>query len=387
MLIKRLLSNKLGVYASQFRAVALMGARQCGKTTLTKMLFAQRPYVNFENIDVLQLSQTDPRGFLEKYKSTGAIFDEIQKAPVLFNYLQEILDNEIEKGKYILTGSSNFLLNQTISQSLAGRVGYIEMYPLSYFEIPKAKSISVWQHIVSGGYPELWVSKIMAQLYYPSYIQSFIEKDIRQFINAKNLIHYQRFIKLIASRVSCEWNNSTIAMELGIDAKTVNAWLSFLQLAGIVYLLPPYHTNFGKRVIKRPKFYFADTGIVCSLLGIGNEGQLETHPLKGAIFENYILMELVKLQSFNIEPAQFYFWRSIDGVEIDVIIEKGGKLTPVEIKAGKTYQPDWWRNIDKFNEYAQNKNKNIIIYLGNEELEMKGKKHLLNFKNTDSVVI
>lgn len=385
MAIERFLKEKLLLFASQFRAVAITGARQSGKTTLCKMLFPEKPYVNFENIDVLNQSQIDPRGFLQKYILTGAVFDEIQKAPILFNYLQEILDNEKEKGKYILTGSSNLLLNQSITQSLAGRVGFLEMNTLSRREIPNSSVISIWEIIYKGGYPEVWAEEIMPQLYYPSYIQSFIEKDIRQLINVKSLLLYQQFIKLVATRVGQEWNHSTIAMELGVDSKTVSSWISFLQMAGIIYLLPPYFANFGKRIIKRPKLFFTDTGIVCSLLGIQDENQIETHPLKGQLFENFVIMDLIKNNSFMVQKNQFYYWRSIDGVEIDLIIEKSNQLIPIEIKSGMTYQNNWWKNINKWNAFT-NSNKGVIIYNGQEEMIFSDGKQLLNVVNSDAVL-
>lgn len=386
MAVERLLKNKLLLYTSQFRAVALTGARQSGKTTLCKMLFPQKPYINFENIDVLNQSQLDPKGFLLKYKETGAIFDEVQRVPILFNYLQEILDNEKQKGKYILTGSSNLLLNQNITQSLAGRVGFLEMNTFSKNEIPNNSEISIWEIIYKGGYPEIWAEGILPQLYYPSYIQSFIEKDIRQLINIKNLFLYQQFIKLAATRSGQEWNNSSIAMELGIDSKTVSSWISFLQMAGIIYLLPPYFSNFGKRIIKRPKLYFTDTGVVCSLLGIQNAGQLENHPLKGSLFENFVIMELVKNNTYILNNNHFYYWRSIDGVEIDLIIEKNGELIPVEIKSGMTYQSNWWKNIIKWNGYSKSKTGGAIIYTGYEEMNLQDGRQIINVANCSNLL-
>lgn len=286
------------------------------------------------------LAEQDPNAFLAKYKLSGAIFDEIQKSPSLFNYIQEILDNETVRGKYILTGSSNFLLNQNISQILAERVGFLELLPLSYKEILSYfnQKLSVWEIILKGGFPEVWLQKINPVFYFPSYIQSFIERDIRQLINKKNLILFQQFIKLVATRAGQEWNSSQISNDLGIDSKTVAAWLSYLQTAGIVYLLPPFYTNFGKRIIKRPKLYVTDTGILCSLLGIQNESQLENHPLKGSIFENFVVMEFLKEKNTSLENSSLYYWRSISGVEIDLLIEKNGKLIPIEIKSGTTYQ-------------------------------------------------
>lgn len=387
MKIQRYILPKLKEYASQFRSIAIMGIRQSGKTTASKLLFSDKGYANFENLDVLTLSQTDPRGFLNQYITKGAIFDEIQKAPVLFNYLQEILDKETEKGKYILTGSSNFLLNENISQSLAGRIGFIEMYPFSYSEILEIQpNVTIWEAVFKGGFPEIWAEKINPIFYYPSYIQSFIEKDVRQLIQSKNLIVYQQFVKLLASRVGQELNLSSLGQELGIDSKTINSWVSYLQIAGIIYLLPPYFSNFGKRIIKRPKLYFTDTGIVSSLIGIQDEIQLENHPLKGNLFENFVVMEFVKNNSFNFNKANFYYWRTVAGIEIDLLIEKNSKLIPVEIKSGMTYQESWWKNIKKWQEFAKNSEEAIIIYNGIENYELGNNRKILNYSKIATVL-
>ena len=383
MKIRRSLEIKILLYSNQFRAIALMGIRQSGKTTLCKMLFPTKPYLNFENIDIQLLAEQDPNTFLEKYKISGAIFDEIQKSPSLFNYIQEVLDNETERGKYILTGSSNFLLNQNISQSLAGRVGFLELLPLSNKEILTYfdKNYSVWEIIFKGGFPEIWLQNINPSFYFPSYIQSFIERDIRQLINIKNLILFQQFIKLVATRAGQEWNSSQISNDLGIDSKTVSAWLSYLQTAGIVYLLPPYYANFGKRVIKRPKLYITDTGVLCSLLGIQNEIQLENHPLKGSIFENFVILEFLKEKNSSLENSAFYYWRSISGVEIDLIIEKNGILTPIEIKSGTTYQEKWWKNIVDWQVFSKNTSQAIIVYGGNENHDFTDGRKVISYNS------
>lgn len=386
-MIPRQIQDKLLLYASQFRAVAITGARQTGKTTLCKMLFDDKPYVNFENLDVLSQSQADPRGFLRKYEDAGAVFDEIQKSPALFNYLQEILDNQHEKGKYILTGSGNFLLNQSISQSLAGRVGFLEILPLSLDEIPDANTSDIWKLIFTGGYPEIWSQAILPNLYYQSYIQSFIEKDIRQLINVKNFNLYQQFVKLVATRAGQELNNSNLAMELGVDSKTISQWISFLQVAGIIFLIQPYYANFGKRIIKRPKLYFYDTGLVCSLLGIQNQSHLDSHPLRGILFENFVIAELLKQNSFLTEQSSFYYWRSISGVEVDLIIEKNAQLTSVEIKSGMTYHSSWWKMSQKLNTYIESVKCNAIVYNGNELHEFSDGRRLLNAKNLKSLLV
>ncbi len=365
---KRLLRGKLQLYCSQFRAVALTGARQSGKTTLARKLFPEKAYVNFENLDTQLFAKEDPRGFLENYKTSGAIFDEIQKAPELFNYMQQLLDEETQTGKYILTASSNFLLNEKISQSLAGRVGFLQLYPFSAKEISDftQTDLPVEEYIFKGGYPEIWEKDINPTFYHNSYIQSFIERDIRQLINITNLLTFQQFIKLTATRAGQEWNHSVIGSDLGIDSKTVQSWLGLLQSTGIIFLVPPYYNNFGKRVIKRPKLYFNDSGLLCNLLGIASASQYESHPLKGHIFENYIFTEIVKYNDLKTLPAQLFYWRVISGMEMDLVMEEDFVATGIEFKSGKTYSPAWWENFDKWSALDKKNKNGIIIYAGNE---------------------
>jgi uncharacterized protein len=382
--IIRKIEPKLLQYASQLRAVAVMGVRQSGKTTLCKQLFPEKDYVNFEDLNVLQRAISDPIAFLNAYQNNGAIFDEIQKAPILFNYLQPILDQQKEKGKFILTGSSNFLLNENISQSLAGRVGFIEMHPFSYNEIPDYSNKSCWEIIYKGCYPEVWAENVNPQIFYPNYIQGVLEKDIRQLINLKDLHLFQQFIKLLASRVGQELNYSKLAMEIGIDSKTCNAWVTYLQVAGFVYLLPPYFLNFGKRIIKRSKLYFIDTGIICNLLGIFNELQLESYPLKGEIFENYVVSNFLKINSFQLTKSNLYYWRSQDGVEIDLIMEKNNELIPIEIKSGKTFHESWWKNSFLFEKYSKKVLNPLIIYNG-VSFEYSDGKKLVNVNDLNNL--
>ncbi|MGC4129589.1 MAG: ATP-binding protein [Bergeyella sp.] len=377
------MQNRFELYCSQFRAVALMGSRQTGKTTLARTTFPKKPYINFENLDNQILAREDTKNFLESYKETGAIFDEVQNVPEVFNYLQQILDEESEAGKYILTGSSNFLLNEKISQSLAGRVGFLHLYPFSAKEITdfSGSDISIEELIFKGGYPEIWDKKINPSFYHNSYVQSFIEKDIRQLININNLLTFQQFVKLTATRASQELNHSNIASDLGIDYKTVQSWLGLLQNVGIIFLIPPYYNNYGKRVVKRPKLYFNDTGLLCNLLGISDETQLETHPLKGEIFENFVFAEILKYNDMKTIPAKIFYWRTISGVEIDLILEENFTNTGIEIKSGKTYHQMWWKNILKWREYSpQNKSGNVI-YAGNDEVNFKDDRKLISAKN------
>lgn len=382
---ERKILNKILEYKKNFRAIAIMGVRQSGKTTISKEIFKDYKYINFENLVTLKYAIDEPIDFLNS-NSNGVIFDEIQRAPHLFNFLQEILDNQKEKGKYILTGSSNFLLNENITQSLAGRVGYLEMYPLSYLEIYNAEKFSVWEHVFFGGFPEVWVDAINPAIFYPNYIQSVIERDIRQLINIKNIAIFQNFISYIVSLVGQELNYTKIGIELGIDLKTAQAWIGYLQVAGIVYLLPPYFSNFGKRAVKKSKLYFVDTGIVCSLLKINEITQLENHPLKGSIFENYCILNLVKENSFKINKSNFYFWRGNNGVEVDLIIENGLQHTLIEIKSGSNFHGKWFKNMDLFKNYSNIDAKQVLIYTGAETVKFSENKEIIPFNKMNEVL-
>lgn len=377
MEFERKIEEKLKKTAQMFRAVAVMGVRQSGKTTLCKSFFSGYQYYNFENIGLYQLVKSDPTAFLTK-DNKGVIYDELQRLPEIFNYLQEILDNTSEKGKYVISGSSNFLLNEKITQSLAGRIGYINMYPLSYDEIPNFKNFTVWEHIFNGGFAEVWKdTSVDPVLFYQSYIQSVVEKDIRQLVNIRDINLFQNFIRLIASRVGQEFNALKWANELDIDSKTLKSWVSYLEVAGVIYLLPPYYANFGKRITKKPKLYLVDTGIICSLLDITTVNQLENHPLKGVIFENFIVSQCVKFNSYRLKPYKLFYWRSQAGVEIDLLIEKGLNLFPIEIKSGQTFQENWFRNLNLFKSYSKETSPLTIVY-GGENFSFSNKNKLVN---------
>lgn len=385
MVWHRKIIDKIGLYSKNFRAVAIMGVRQSGKTTVCKTIFSGYKYHNFENLNTQQYATNEPQDFLNDNKN-GVVLDEVQRVPHLFNYLQEVLDNTTERGKYVLTGSSNFLLNEKITQSLAGRVGYIEMYPLSYHEIQNAGEFGIWQHVFNGGFPEVWVNNIDPSLFYSSYIQTVIERDIRQLVNISNINLFQNFVSFLATLVGQEINFSKIALEIGIDSKTVQAWTGYLKVAGLIYLLPPYYSNFGKRVVKRSKLYFVDTGIVCSLLKINEVVQLENHPLRGSIFENYCILNLVKENSFSTKKANFYFWRSLNGVEIDLIVENSNQHVLIEIKSGSNFHSKWFKNIELFKNYSSLQPKQIILYTGNETINYGANKQMLPYFKMNEVL-
>jgi predicted AAA+ superfamily ATPase len=345
-MIIRQATEEVKLLAKQFKAIAIVGPRQSGKTTLARTVFPNKKYVSLENPDTRLFATDDPRGFLEQYPD-GAIFDEAQRVPELFSYLQQILDDSNEKGKFILTGSNNFLLQENISQSLAGRIGYLFLLPFSTEEISRATEVpqDVESAIFKGGYPPIYDNEIAPNKWLPNYIRTYVERDVRQIKNISNLGAFERFLKLCSGRIGQLLNLSSLAIEAGVDGKTIASWISVLESSFIIYLLKPHHTNFNKRLVKMPKLYFCDTGLACSLLGIHNSEQLITHPLKGSLFENYVINDLVKERYNNNDPLDLYFWRDSTGNEMDVVIDNGLTLYPIEIKAGKTITSDYFKNF------------------------------------------
>lgn len=367
-MINRTAVIRLTKLAGSFRSVAVVGPRQSGKTTLCKTVFPNKPYISLENPDILEYAKTDPRGFLRQYKN-GAILDEVQRAPYLFSYLQQILDETKKKGLFILTGSNNFLLQENISQSLAGRIAYLQLLPLSLQELKENKKIKAdysW-HILHGGYPEVITKKITAADWFAGYINTYVERDVRQLKNISNLSQFTKLLKICAGRTGQILNLTSLSNDCGIDQKTVAAWLSVLQSSYIIYLLKPYHGNFNKRIIKTPKLYFYDTGVACSLLGINNTKQIITHAAKGGLFENMIVSELLK-ERFNAGMADnLYYWRDKTGNEVDIVTDNAGKLTAMELKAGETISQDFFKGIEYFAALNKKPIQKILVYGGKEE--------------------
>lgn len=325
--------------------MGITGPRQSGKTTIAKLLFPHLPYVSLENLDIRTQAKLDPRGFLQQYLD-GAIFDEIQECPELLSYLQQIVDETTKTGIFIITGSQNFALQEHISQSLAGRIGMATLLPLSLNELenPDTPMFS----IVHGGYPRLYKMNMSPLEFYPSYIQTYIERDVRQLQQIENLAKFTTFLKLCAGRIGQLLNLSSLAQDAGISHTTAKQWLTVLEASYVTFTLQPYHTNVNKRLVKTPKLYFYDTGLAAALLGIETEEQLKTHYLKGGLFENLIIVELVK-ERFNKGLApHLYFWRDKTGHEIDALGLWAGKLHCFEIKLGQTFQTNYLDNLNYF---------------------------------------
>jgi uncharacterized protein len=361
-MIKREVEEELVKLAKQFKSVAVVGPRQSGKTTLTRYIFNDKPYVNLENPDSRLFATTDPRGFLSQYIK-GAVIDEAQRAPELFSYIQQVLDEDTTKGRFILTGSNNFLLQQSISQSLAGRIAYIYLLPFTLSELSVTGSRILKTQVLRGSYPAVYDQNIDYDKWYPNYIRTYIERDVRELKNISDLYVFERFLRLCAGRAGQLLNMSNLAVETGVDSKTAGAWLTVLESSFITFRLFPFHRNFNKRIVKMPKLYFYDTGLICSLLGISNQDQLDLHPLYGSIFENLCISEFRK-QSFNrAKNENLFFWRDNTGHEIDLIIEKGDSLFPVEIKSGKTVTSEFFNGLNYWNKISGHDG-GAVVYAG-----------------------
>jgi predicted AAA+ superfamily ATPase len=371
-MIKRELAAYLTYISRYFPVISVTGPRQSGKTTLIRSTFPNHEYCNLEDPVQREFALNDPQSFL-KNGTVNMIIDEAQYAPQLFSYIQVIADNQKKNAMFILSGSQNFLLMDKITQSLAGRVSILHLLPTSVRElIASGWSISQgrsWEYFLyRGGYPGPLSTNLAPKDFYPSYIQSYIERDIRQLVNVSDLEKFRSFLTLCASRVGQQVNFSSLGNEIGIDSKTAARWLSVLETSFIVYRLPQFHKNFGKRLVKSPKLYFHDTGLVCYLLGLRKEEEIRTHHAKGSLFENFIITELRKNKLNAGEQPLYYYLRDNTGHEIDLISESGSNLIAVEIKSGSTIQPDFLKNIYWLEKITKGKDLlSHIIYGGPNE--------------------
>jgi len=361
-MIPRTLTNKAQSLLTKFPIVSISGPRQSGKTTFSRLVSPDFEYVNVELPDQRLLAERDPRSFLEQH-SNKVILDEVQNVPHLFSYIQVFSDERNTSGQYILTGSQNFLLMEKITQSLAGRVAILTLLPLSYFEIPEKPSIE--DFIFTGGYPRIIHNQAPPEDFFPTYIQSYIERDVRQLIQVQNLSLFQNFLLLLAGRAGQVFNASALANELGVNHQTVESWVSVLEASYVVFRLRPYYKNFNKRITKAPKLYFYDTGLLCYLLGLRRADDLTRHFAKGAIFENFVILETMKMHYNQGRRPQIYYWRDSNENEVDLLIQDGMYLKAVEIKAGKTVNTDFFKGLKYFKKIAPEA-QSILIYGGDE---------------------
>ncbi|GHS99793.1 ATPase [Synergistales bacterium] len=362
--------------AKGFPIVAITGPRQSGKTTLARHAFGDRSYVSLEDPDNSEFAAVDPKGFLARYPD-GAIIDETQRVPELFSWLQGIVDNNDHMGRFVLTGSQQFGLVEGITQSLAGRVGELRLLPLCIPELREAglNIGNVDKVLYDGFYPAVHTRDVKPEQWYNAYIGTYLERDVRSMTAVQNLSAFQTFIKLAAGRCGQILNLSSMGIDAGVSHNTAKAWLSVLQASFIVFLLQPFYKNYNKRLIKSPKLYFYDTGLAARLLGITNHEQLALHPLRGGIFESFAVSEVLKNFHNNAKSPGCFFWRDSAGHEVDMVIEDGTKVFPVEVKSGKTIASDFFNGLRRWRDMTgapENDESGALLYGGDENYTREG---------------
>ena len=382
--IKRDLENYLQYMSEKFPVVTVTGPRQSGKSTLVRHAFPDKPYISCEDPDVRMFAAQDPRGFLQTYQN--AVIDEAQKVPQIFSYIQTHVDKTDDPGQFVLTGSTDFLLIEKITQSLAGRTAVLRLLPFSLNEIHGTRGFERYEdYLFNGFYPRLYKMNIPPKDFYPGYVQTYIERDARAIKNISNLGQFQVFLKMCAGRTGQLLNLTSLGNECGISHTTAKSWISVLQASYIVFLLNPHFENFDKRLVKMPKLYFYDPGLAAYLLEIQSGSQLQTHYCKGALFESMIICDIIK-QNFNQgKPGNCFFWRDKNGNEIDCLVDKGDVLTPIEIKSGKTIASDYFKGIDYFVKAAGNRSSKPYLIYGGTEQQHRMKAQVIPWNRLDQL--
>ncbi|HRW58214.1 MAG TPA: ATP-binding protein [Chlamydiales bacterium] len=386
-MINRELEDNLIKSAKSYPIIALTGPRQSGKTTIIKKIFGNDyKYINLEDLEMRRFANEDPKSFLEQF-SEKVIIDEAQNAPDLFSYIQVIVDEKNKPGQFILTGSQNFLLLEKISQSLAGRVSIFHLLPLTISELKNAdyKIDNIEQLLFNGFYPRIYNQNLEPQEWLANYIQTYIERDVRSLKNIKDLSSFQRFIRMCAARCGQLVDLTSLGNDCGISHNTVKEWLNILEASFIIFLLKPHYKNYNKRLVKSPKIYFYDTGLLCYLLNIENPDQLKTHYLRGGIFESFVISEIIKKKiNKNLQP-NVYFWRDQAGHEIDCVLEKSNEIIPIEIKSSKTINDSYFSNLLYWNKISSSDSKNnIIIYAGKETFK-RSQGNIFSWEKIDTI--
>ena len=366
----RHLQSILSKCALSFPVTLLTGPRQSGKTTLLRQLFPSYQYISLESPDKLLQIISDPRGVLNQ--ASHWLIDEAQVYPQLFSYIQEYVDDPSKNYRFILSGSQNFLLAEKVSQSLAGRVAVLELLPLSYCEYishPDLPPLNLWQYLFQGSYPRPYQEKLDTYLWYESYLRTYLERDVRQLINVKDLSKFQLFLKLCAGRHGQLLNLNAMSNDCGVSQTTLTHWLSILEQSYVLFRLTPYYQNFNKRLVKTSKLYFYDTALVCHLLGIDSAEHLTLHSARGALFEGFIITEVMKHFLNQGKRAPVFFWRDYAGLEVDLLIESVNGLTAIEIKSSETYTPDLLKVLKKWSHTSGDaQHRSALVYAGTETL-------------------
>jgi len=380
-MIQRTIQTELVRLAKQFPVITVTGPRQSGKTTLVQMQFPDHAYCNLEHPETRKLALSDPNAFFELYPAP-VIIDEVQRAPELLSYIQVRADASSKKGQYILTGSHQMALREAVSQSLAGRTALLELLPLSIEELTAAGiELTRDEYIFQGFYPRIYAEQQDVRTLYRNYFQTYVERDVRQILQVKDLSLFEQFIRLLAGRTGQVLNLHSLGNEIGVAGKTLKEWVSVLEASFIVLRLPPYFENFGKRITKSPKLYFTDTGLLCYLLGIEKPEQVMRDPAFGHLFENLVVIEALKTRMNQGLDANLYFFRDNNRQEVDLVYKKGRTLFPVEIKAAMTWSPDFLRGIEYFNRTVPESAKGTVIYSGELQPELKNAS-VIHFKRT-----
>lgn len=382
MSVERKIKIQIERFMDKYPIVALTGPRQSGKTTLLQHLFPNYTYLSLENPDTSAFATSDPKAFLEMYNNQ-VILDEVQKAPQLFSYLQSVVDESGKMGQYILSGSQNFLLMKSITQSLAGRVILFKLLPFDFNELKSAGwlSESYEDLCLKGNYPSIYDRAIPSDVFYNNYIQTYVERDVSEILNIKDLSQFRKFLMLCATRAGQLLNLSEIAKKVGITQPTAKSWLSVLESSYITFLLQPYYENFSKRIVKTPKLYFYDTGLLTHLLKIKDKEQLAKHQQKGAIFENLIISEKLKQNYHQYLMADHWFWRDSNNKEIDLMIQQGGKFDVYEIKSTSTITQKLFNNLDFFSAVASESINNKFLIYGGDQNQKRSIADVLSWKD------
>lgn len=377
--IHREIEAELVKLESQYPVFVITGPRQSGKTTLARHKYPNLPYFSFENPDIRVMALTDPRAFLKNIPD-GAILDEVQHVPDLISYLQQIVDENREKSRFILTGSNQFLLMNKITQSLAGRTAILKLLPLSLKEISSHNTMLTSELIFNGFYPVVHSRQADPTKTYRNYYETYLERDLRHLLQIKDLSLFQKFVRICAGRIGNLFNASAIAGETGISVSTAKSWISILEASYVIMQLQPYYDNINKRLIKSPKLYFFDTGLACYLLGIENIVQVTRDPLYGALFENMVIMDAVKYRYNKGFDHNLYFFRDSHHSEIDLIYKRANELIPIEIKSAQTYHPDFMKGIRYIKKlYPDRIPRSFLTYDGDIEL-IQNDTEIVNFR-------
>lgn len=367
-MIARDLSSELLLASAEYPVVTLLGPRQAGKTTLARMVFPDKPWVSLEDPDVRAAAAVDPRGFLSQWQRGGAILDEVQRLPALLSYLQGQVDAAPAPGRFVLTGSHQPELHQAVSQTLAGRTAVLHLWPFSLHELRAYGALPpVFDLIVRGFYPRVHDQQLDPARFYGSYLQTYVERDVRALLKVQDLSLFQKFLTLLAGRIGQIINFASLSNDVGVSTTALRNWLSVLKVSYVVFELPPFFENISKRVIKSPKIYFVDTGLAAYLLGIRNAEQLQRDPLRGALYENMMIADIYKSILHQGERAELYFYRDSNGTEVDLLIRRAGQLLPVEIKSAATFTPAFIKGIQHFAALKAAKTLNGVVLFNGEQ--------------------